>query len=115
MFAIIETGGKQYKVTKDDVISVEKIAGKPGDSIMLDQVLLVNDDQNITLGTPVLKGAKVSATIVNQAKADKVVVFKKKRRHNYRRLKGHRQDLTYLKINDISIASSGSTGTKKEQ
>lgn len=113
MFAIIETGGKQYRVTKDDVISIEKIAGKPGDNVTLDQVLLLNDDKDINLGTPLLKGAKVSATIVNQAKADKVVVFKKKRRHNYRRLKGHRQELTYLKITDISTTSSSSSKAEK--
>ena len=113
MFAIIETGGKQYRVTKDDVISIEKIAGKPGDNVTLDQVLLLNDDKDINLGTPLLKGAKVSATIVNQAKADKVIVFKKKRRHNYRRLKGHRQELTYLKITDISTTSSGLAKVEK--
>ena len=113
MFAIIETGGKQYRVTKDDVISIEKIAGKPGDNVTLDQVLLLNDDKDINLGTPLLKGAKVSATIVNQAKADKVIVFKKKRRHNYRRLKGHRQELTYLKIIDISTTSSSSSKAEK--
>ena len=114
MFAIIETGGKQYRVTKDDVISIEKIAGKPGDNVTLDQVLLLNDDKDINLGTPLLKGAKVSATIVNQAKADKVIVFKKKRRHNYRRLKGHRQELTYLKIIDISTTSSSSSKAEKK-
>ena len=113
MFAIIETGGKQYRFTKDDVISIEKIAGKPGDNVTLDQVLLLNDDKDINLGTPLLKGAKVSATIVNQAKADKVIVFKKKRRHNYRRLKGHRQELTYLKITDISTTSSGLAKVEK--
>ena len=113
MFAIIETGGKQYRVTKDDVISIEKIAGKPGDNVTLDQVLLLNDDKDINLGTPLLKGAKVSATIVNQGKADKVIVFKKKRRHNYRRLKGHRQELTYLKITDISTTSSSSSKAEK--
>ena len=113
MFAIIETGGKQYRVTKDDVISIEKIAGKPGDNVTLDQVLLLNDDKDINLGTPLLKGAKVSATIVNQAKADKGIVFKKKRRHNYRRLKGHRQELTYLKITDISTTSSSSSKAEK--
>lgn len=113
MFAIIETGGKQYRVTKDDVISIEKIAGKPGDNVTLDQVLLLNDDKDINLGTPLLKGAKVSATIVNQAKADKVIVFKKKRRHNYRRLKGHRQELTYLKITNISTTSSGLAKVEK--
>ena len=114
MFAIIETGGKQYRVAKDDVISIEKIAGKPGDNVTLDQVLLLNDDKDINLGTPLLKGAKVSATIVNQAKADKVIVFKKKRRHNYRRLKGHRQELTYLKITDISTTSSSSSKAEKK-
>jgi len=113
VFAIIETGGKQYRVTKDDVISIEKIAGKPGDNVTLDQVLLLNDDKDINLGTPLLKGAKVSATIVNQGKADKVIVFKKKRRHNYRRLKGHRQELTYLKITDISTTSSSSSKAEK--
>ena len=113
MFAIIETGGKQYRVTKADVISIEKIAGKPGDNVTLDQVLLLNDDKDINLGTPLLKGAKVSATIVNQAKADKVIVFKKKRRHYYRRLKGHRQELTYLKITDISTTSSSSSKAEK--
>ena len=113
MFAIIETGGKQYRVTQDDVISIEKIAGKPGDNVTLDQVLLFNDDEDINLGTPLLKGAKVSATIVNQAKADKVIVFKKKRRKNYRRLKGHRQELTYLKITDISTTSSSSSKAEK--
>tara|TARA_B100000446_G_C10363531_1_gene274001 strand:- start:218 stop:559 length:342 start_codon:yes stop_codon:yes gene_type:complete len=113
VFAIIETGGKQYRVTKDDVISIEKIAGKPGDNVTLDQVLLLNDDKDINLGTPLLKGAKVSATIVNQAKADKVIVFKKKRRKNYRRLKGHRQELTYLKITDISTTSSSSSKAEK--
>ena len=113
MFAIIETGGKQYRVAKDDVISIEKIAGKPGDNVTLDQVLLLNDDKDINLGTPLLKGAKVSATIVNQAKADKVIVFKKKRRKNYRRLKGHRQELTYLKITDISTTSSSSSKAEK--
>tara|TARA_B100000586_G_scaffold31250_1_gene20089 strand:+ start:398 stop:739 length:342 start_codon:yes stop_codon:yes gene_type:complete len=113
VFAIIETGGKQYRVAKDDVISIEKIAGKPGDNVTLDQVLLLNDDKDINLGTPLLKGAKVSATIVNQAKADKVIVFKKKRRHNYRRLKGHRQELTYLKITDISTTSSSSSKAEK--
>ena len=113
MFAIIGTGGKQYRVTKDDVISIEKIAGNPGDNVTLDQVLLLNDDKDINLGTPLLKGAKVSATIVNQAKADKVIVFKKKRRHNYRRLKGHRQELTYLKITDISTTSSSSSKAEK--
>ena len=99
--------------SKDDVISIEKIAGKPGDNVTLDQVLLLNDDKDINLGTPLLKGAKVSATIVNQAKADKVIVFKKKRRKNYRRLKGHRQELTYLKITDISTTSSSSSKAEK--
>ena len=102
MFAIVKTGGKQYKVAKDSVIKVEKIEGQLGSKVELDQVLLVGEASKASfIGTPTVKGAKVTAEIVSQFKDDKVIVFKKKRRHNYRRKAGHRQNLTELKILNI--------------
>ncbi len=104
MFAVIRTGGKQYKVQKDDIIEVEKLEGDAGDVIAIDDVLFLNDGKKATVGAPAIKGASVSATLVKQKRADKVVIFKKKRRQNYRRKKGHRQHLTVLKITDIKAA-----------
>ena len=101
MFAIIRTGGKQYKVAKDDLIVVEKLAGEPGATIELGEVLMLGDGATVSAGTPLVSGATVSATLVEQRRADKIIVFKKKRRHNYRRKNGHRQYLTVLRINDI--------------
>lgn len=97
MFAIIKTGGKQYRVKKDDVLLVEKIEGKDGAKIAFDEVLVAGDK----VGTPTIKGASVAAEIVKQARGEKVIVFKKKRRHGYKRKNGHRQDLTLVKIVDI--------------
>ena len=94
MFAIVRTGGKQYRVAAGDKIVVEKLAGAAGDTITLDDVLLAGDGGELKS----TDGLTVSAEIVAQAKADKVTVFKKKRRHNYRRKRGHRQQLTILKI-----------------
>ena len=93
MFAVIRTGGKQYKVAKDDVISVEKLAAEPGAAIELAEVLMIGEGAEVATGAPLLDGASVSATVVEQTRADKIIVFKKKRRHNYRRKKGHRQQL----------------------
>ncbi len=101
MFAVIRTGGKQYKVAKDDVIFVEKLAGEPGSSLTLDDVLLVTGEAGTTAGTPALSGAAVTATVLEHKRGDKVLVFKKKRRHNYRRKNGHRQSITVLRITDI--------------
>jgi large subunit ribosomal protein L21 len=101
MFAVIKTGGKQYKVAKDDVIEVEKLPGAAGASVELGDVLMLSDGGKVEVGSPVLKGAKVSAEVVEQTRGDKIIVFKKKRRKNYRRKKGHRQDLTVLKITAI--------------
>lgn len=102
MFAIVKTGGKQYKVAKDSIIKVEKIDGQLGSRVELDQVLLMGEESKASfVGTPIVKGAKVTAEIVNQFKSDKVIVFKKKRRQNYRRKTGHRQNLTELKILSI--------------
>ena len=97
MFAIIKTGGKQYRVKKDDVLLIEKIEGKDGAKITFDEVLAVGDQ----VGTPTVKGASVAAEIVKQARGEKVIVFKKIRRHGYKRKNGHRQDLTLVKITDI--------------
>ncbi|MDO8607140.1 MAG: 50S ribosomal protein L21 [Phaeospirillum sp.] len=98
MFAVIQTGGKQYKVAKDDVIRVEKLAGEAGSELVLDQVLMVGDK----IGAPVVAGAQVTATVVAQARGEKIIIFKKRRRQNSRRKNGHRQDLTILRITDIS-------------
>jgi len=101
MFAVIRTGGKQYRVAKDDVISVEKLAGEPGAVIELAEVLMIGDGAEVATGTPLLAGASVSATVVEQTRAPKIIVFKKQRRKNYRRKKGHRQHQTVLRIAEI--------------
>ena len=101
MFAVIRTGGKQYKVATDDLITVEKLDGEPGATLQLAEVLMVGDGDSISTGTPLLDGALVSATLVEHRRADKILVFKKKRRHNYRRKKGHRQHQTVLRITEI--------------
>jgi large subunit ribosomal protein L21 len=103
MFAVIRTGGKQYKVAKDDVIAVEKLAGEPGATIEFGEVLMVGDGATVSTGTPLLSGASVSATLVEQRRADKIIVFKKKRRHNYRRKNGHRQHQSVLRIDEIHL------------
>jgi large subunit ribosomal protein L21 len=100
MHAVIKTGGKQYRVTKDDVVFVELLDAKQGASVTLDQVLLVGSK----IGAPLVAGASVTATVLEHIKDDKVIVFKKKRRQNYRRKNGHRQNLTVLKITGITGA-----------
>src|SRR5260370_3788695 len=102
MFAVIRTGGKQYKVARNDVIVVEKLAGEPGATVEFAEVLMVGDGESVSTGTPLLAGASVSATLVEQRRADKIIVFKKKRRHNYRRKNGHRQYQTLLRITEIN-------------
>ncbi len=102
MYAVIRTGGKQYRVAKDDVISVEKLAGEPGSTVKLDDVLMVGEGADATTGTPLVAGAAVSATVVEQKRGEKIIIFKKKRRHNYRRKNGHRQAITVLRIDAIT-------------
>jgi len=97
MFAVIRTGGKQYKVVKDDIIAVEKLQGDEGADVVFDDVLALGDK----IGTPTIEGAAVAGKVVRQARGDKVVVFKKQRRQNYRRTRGHRQSLTYVQITDL--------------
>jgi large subunit ribosomal protein L21 len=105
MFAVIRTGGKQYKVAKDDVIAVEKLDGEPGTSLELADVLMIGDGARVSTGTPLVAGASVTATLVEHRRADKIIVFKKKRRHNYRRKKGHRQHQTVLRIDAINAGA----------
>ncbi len=98
MYAVIKTGGKQYKVAAGDVIKVEKLAGEEGSEIVFNEVLALGDK----VGKPFVEGASVKATVLKQAKADKVIIFKKKRRQNYRRKNGHRQNVTIVKIAEIA-------------
>ncbi|MEM9442824.1 MAG: 50S ribosomal protein L21 [Pseudomonadota bacterium] len=103
MYAVIKTGGKQYRVAAGDVIKVEKLDGEVGATVDLSEVLMVGGDQP-KIGAPTVDGAKVSAEVLEQGKADKVLIFKKKRRHKYRRTRGHRQHQTVLRISDINVA-----------
>lgn len=102
MFAVIRTGGKQYKVAKDEVISVEKLTGDPGSTIELREVLMLGEGGETTTGSPLVAGAAVTATVVEHKRGEKIIVFKKRRRHNYRRKNGHRQSLTVLRIDAIN-------------
>jgi large subunit ribosomal protein L21 len=104
MYAVIRTGGKQYKVAKDDVIVVETVPAEAGATVTFGEVLLVADGASTTVGTPTVFGAEVTATVVEHKQGDKVLIFKKRRRHNYRRKIGHRQPLTVLKITGISAS-----------
>ncbi len=101
MYAIVKTGGKQYRVAPDDVLRVEKIDGAPGDVVTLDQVLMVATDQGLEVGTPLVEGAAVSCELVEQTRGRKIIIFKKKRRKHFRRKRGHRQHYTVLKVLEI--------------
>lgn len=101
MYAIVETGGKQQRVSVGDVISVEKVPGDQGASVEFDKVLAVGSGEEMVVGRPYVANAKVIASIVSQERDKKVIIFKKKRRKNYRRTKGHRQYLTRLKIVEV--------------
>ncbi len=101
MFAVIQTGGKQYKVAKDDVIIVEKLDSEAGKTIAFNDVLICGEGSKVTIGSPLVKGAEVKGEVLEQRKGDKVLVFKKKRRQNYRRKRGHRQNETVVKITSI--------------
>ncbi len=104
MFAIIRTGGKQYKVQPNTRITVEKIEGEVGAKFDITDVLMIADGDQTTMGAPVVEGAKVVAEIIEQGRGEKVIIFKKRRRQNYRRKNGHRQLQTTIKIMDIKAA-----------
>jgi large subunit ribosomal protein L21 len=106
MYAIVQTGGKQYKVQAGDQIKVEKLSAEPGSQIDLDQVLAVAGTEGITLGSPLVEDALVKATIVRTARDRKIIVFKKKRRHAFKKKQGHRQWYTLLKIDSIAPAAA---------
>ena len=110
MFAVVRTGGKQYRVAAGDKIAVEKLAGEAGDTITLGDVLLAGEGEKLSDAGKVT----VSAEIIAQAKSEKVIVFKKRRRHNYRRKNGHRQQMTLLRITDVGAGSAKKAAPKKE-
>ncbi|MCU0538701.1 MAG: 50S ribosomal protein L21 [Desulfobacterales bacterium] len=101
MYAVVQTGGKQYKVEKGETLRIEKIPGEVGSRVTFDKVLMVADGESIKVGQPVLENAAVSASIIEQDKARKILVFKYKRRKRYRRKQGHRQPYTAIRIDGI--------------
>jgi large subunit ribosomal protein L21 len=101
MYAIVETGGKQYRAEQGDVLEVEKLEGAVGTTVTLDKVLLISGDTGVQIGTPTLAKAKVTGEVIAQDRHPKIIVFKKRRRKNYRRTNGHRQSFTKLKITGI--------------
>lgn len=108
MFAVIKTGGKQYRVAPGDVLTVEKLEGANGDQLEFKDVLMLSDGKKAQIGAPLVSGAVVKVRIINQERADKIIVFKKIRRHNYRRKNGHRQHQTAVQI--VEIAGKGISG-----
>ncbi|PKN10520.1 MAG: 50S ribosomal protein L21 [Deltaproteobacteria bacterium HGW-Deltaproteobacteria-7] len=103
MYAIIKTGAKQHKVSEGDVLSVEKLAGEKGTEIVFNEVLMVSDENSVKIGKPFVEGAKVTGEVVAQTKGPKLIIGKMKKRKGYRKKTGHRQALTSMKINKISI------------
>jgi large subunit ribosomal protein L21 len=104
MYAVIKTGGKQYRVAKDDVLEIERIAGEAGTKIEFSEVLMVGTGASVKVGTPTVSGAKVTGELVEQSRGPKLIAFKKRRRKNSRRKKGHRQDLSTVRITSITGA-----------
>jgi large subunit ribosomal protein L21 len=110
MYAVIRTGGKQYKVAPDDVLQIEKLEAAAGDAVNFSDVLMVAGDGEPQFGVPLVSGALVSAEVVKQGRGPKIIIFKKKRRQNYRRKRGHRQELTTVRI--LEILTGGKTPAK---
>ena len=103
MFAILRTGGKQYRVAEGDVIKIEKIDGQPGDNVLFDNILMVGSGPEIKIGNPLVEGASVAGELIETKKQKTIIIFKKKRRHGYRRRNGHRQILTTVRISEILL------------
>jgi len=103
MFAVIKTGGKQYRVAAEDVVKIEKVHGERGEIVRFDEVLLIGGDA-VTLGSPTVAGASVAAEVIEQSRGPKVIAFKKRRRKNSRRKRGHRQEFTTVRIKEIVAA-----------
>lgn len=115
MFAVIKTGGKQYKVAANDVLKVEKVAGEPGDVVTFGEVLMVGNGDDVTVGAPLVQGAQVAGHVIETRKQKTIIVFKKERRHNYRRRNGHRQLLTTVRIAEILTGGAAVTTTADEK
>lgn len=115
MFAVVKTGAKQYKVAAGDVIKVEKLDGEAGSNVTLDHVLMVGNDKGVEVGTPTISGTVVTAEILEQARAEKIIIFKKRRRQNSRRKNGHRQELTVLRILEIGKGSAKKAAPAKAE
>lgn len=111
MFAVVKTGGKQYHVLEKDLLKIEKIEGNVGDKISLTEILMVGEGADVKIGAPCVEGAAVKAEIVAQGRARKVIAFKKRRRKNSKRIRGHRQEITTIRI--LEIASSGAKAGAK--
>lgn len=107
MYAVVNTGGKQYRLTEGDVVDVERFSGEVGDQVVFDQVLFVGQADDQTVGDPIVKGARVVGSIIEQGKGDKVIVFKYKKRKMYRRRTGHRQLMTRVRIEEIQTGQEG--------
>jgi large subunit ribosomal protein L21 len=105
MFAVIKTGGKQYRVAAQDVITIQKLEAQPGETVTFGEVLMVTRDGSTDVGAPTIAGASVSGEVVRQTRGDKVIAFKKRRRQNSRRKRGHRQDFTVVRITDIALGA----------
>jgi len=114
MYAIVEIAGQQFKVSKDLKVYVHRLPSEEGTTITFDKVLLVDDNNNITVGAPVIEGASVEAKVLQHLKGDKVIVFKKKRRKGYKKKNGHRQYLTQIVIEGINFGGAKKKATKKE-
>ena len=115
MYAIVEIAGLQYKVQKDQRVYVHRLAGNEGDKLRFDRVMLSEDTNGIKVGAPVIEGASVTASILSHIKADKVIIFKKKRRKGYDKKTGHRQPMTQILISDISLSAPKKKATKKAE
>jgi large subunit ribosomal protein L21 len=112
MFAVIKTGGKQYRVAPEDKLKVEKVAGAPGEIVQFAEVLVVGGD-SVTLGTPLVAGASVAAEVLEQARGPKIISFKKRRRKNSRRKRGHRQEYTLVRVTEILTEGQAPTKTAR--
>jgi len=104
MNAVVKTGGKEYRISQGDLIRVEKMEGKVGDQVTMKDILMISDEDKVQVGNPFLTNAVITGEIVQQVRGKKVLIYKMKRRKNYRRTKGHRQTYTYVRVNDISLA-----------
>ncbi len=115
MFAVIKTGGKQYSVAADETITVMTLAGEPGDAVTFDNVLMIGGDGLPTVGAPFVEGASVTGEIVEQKRGPKVIAFKKRRRQNSKRKRGHRQDLTVVRITGVTTGAAAAASVERAE